>query len=108
MSMGISVVQTTPDYAFVYVDHDKKTYYSPAYLYDIGEPGALKRSIDIENLQLTKIEDVHDAKYDPDDECRNEGYFMQEYSSYFRYLLEKIGILKPVQSRWNKDGTWNW
>ena len=47
-------------------------------------------------------------KYSPDPQSRDNGDFTQEGRSLSGKFLESIGILPPLQSRWNKDGSWNW
>jgi hypothetical protein len=46
--------------------------------------------------------------YKPDRECRDEGAFIQDGRSLTGMLLQKIGMLKPIPSRWNEDGSWNY
>ncbi len=41
-------------------------------------------------------------------ECADAGGFVQEGRSSLGDLLEAVGLLKPLPSRWNEDGTWNW
>lgn len=44
----------------------------------------------------------------PDPDCRDQGAFRMEARSATGMFLERIGILHPLPSRWNPDGSWNW
>lgn len=48
------------------------------------------------------------GKFSPDEHCRDQNGFMQDGRSASGMFLERIGILGPIKSRWNQDGTWNW
>jgi hypothetical protein len=47
-------------------------------------------------------------KYEPDQKCGGESGFTQDGRSYTGNLLERMGLLPPLPSRWNEDGSWNW
>ncbi len=46
--------------------------------------------------------------YEPDKKCRDAKGFSQDSRSLTANLLVRLGLLPPVPSRWNPDGTWNW
>ena len=85
-----------PEYAHVFVDDKARTYFAPACVE--RRPG----------LRFTTAREARNLKYRPDRKCKNEGGFIQDDRSLTGHLLQKIGILKPIPSRWNPDGTWNW
>ena len=88
----------TPDYAIAYIDTDKNTYLTPPCL---NNPESRR-------LVKSTIKEVYKSNLQADGDCvQSEGFF-QEGRSGIGYLLEKIGILSPLKSRWNPDGTWNW
>ena len=90
------IVHTMPDYAIVFVDDQDSTYTTPIC---VGESHSLR--------SLT-AEQARNLGYRSDRQCRNEGGFMQVGRTLPGALLEKLGILKPLPSRWNTDGSWNW
>jgi len=95
---GITGFVTAPEHATVLVDPATQTYIAPPCI------GPLHAS----SLPSTTIGKARKEKLKPDDECRNSNGFTQEARSLSGKLLERIGILPPVRSRWNADGTWNW
>ena len=44
----------------------------------------------------------------PEPNCRESGAFGQEDRSLSGALLQRLGLLGPIPSRWNADGTWKW
>ena len=98
-----------PDFAVVYVDQEKKIYYAPPYVDKLSKPaGPAQTNIDVKKLKASTIKEMRDLKYTPDGDSREKGYFVQNYRSFTGYLMEKAGLAKPLPSRWNKDGAWNW
>ena len=89
-----------PDAAWVYVDIRQGAYYAPTYLRDSGRDNA--------GLLLTTVGEAKKMKYSPDPRAKNMGYFQQPGRSMSGRILQSLGLLPPLQSRWNRDGTWNW
>ena len=98
LGAGIGSSTSIPSNAKVYANDSKKIY--------IGIPSVSKA--ESLHLRLTTISDVYNHKYQPDEKSRDNGDFIQEGRSLSGGLLEKVGILSPLKSRWNKDGSWNW
>lgn len=98
LGFGITSFVTAPENAIVLVEPAQKTYIAPSCI------GPLHAS----SLPSTTIGKARIEKLKPDDDCRNSNGFTQEVRSLSGKLLEKIGILPPLPSRWNSDGTWNW
>lgn len=96
----IGTTLTLPSNAQLYVDDINKVYYAPTYIQN--------NVLSIDGLRLTTEKDKSIKFYSPDDTCRNQEYFMQNGRSMTGLLLEKVGILHKLKSRWNKDGTWNY
>lgn len=97
-----------PDNAIVYVDHDKKVYYAPPYIDNLIKSPNPEPPVDVKKLQASTLKEVSALKYTPDEVSREKGYFVQQYRSFTGYLLEKMGLTKPLPSRWTGDGAWNW
>ena len=100
LTTGCETTSGTPAHALVYVDHAEKLYIPPTYLQD--------NLIDPYPYDLITIGEAREIGYNPHPDAREQGYFMQEGRSLIGLLLEKIGVLNPLPSRWNEDGTWNW
>jgi hypothetical protein len=95
---GIGSSITTPNHAIVFVDENTATYLSPPCLpqeewrfYPEMKKG------DMKNLILV-----------PGKACIDSGGFVQEGRSVSGIILESLGVLGPLKSRWNTDGSWNW
>ncbi len=89
-----------PDAAWVYADIRDGVYYAPPYLKDSGRDAA--------GLLLTTVGEAKKMKYAPDPGAKSMGYFRQPGRSMSGALLQSLGLLSPLPSRWNRDGTWNW
>jgi hypothetical protein len=95
---GVGSTLTTPGHALVYVDTAKKVFYSPPCL----RPG------DEAALVASRHGPAYKDGYKPDQDCVNDSGFVQDGRSLTGIYLEKFGILGPLKSRWNPDGSWNW
>ena len=98
VGFGIGSSKVAPEYALVFVDASQNTYITPP---------CLARDKWMLSPRFT-IEQAHKLKLTPEPKCRDEGGFVQEGRSLTGVMFEKLGLLDPVQSRWNPDGTWNW
>ena len=94
----VGSLNTIPGHALVIVDAVSKTYYAPICL----------ESIDRRSQSVVSCEKAKDLGFSPDPECREIGAFVQEGRSLSGSLLEKLGLLDPIESRWNDDGTWRY
>lgn len=86
-----------PDNAVVLLDDQTRTYVSP---------GCAKQEKG-EYRQATAAE-AHKLNYKPDKKCQDAGGFRQDNRSLSGNLMARLGMLPPLPSRWNPDGTWNW
>jgi hypothetical protein len=86
-----------PDNAVLLVDDAARTYMSPPCL-------ASERP----DLRVTTNAKANELNYRPDHDCREDGGFFQEGRSMTGILLEAVGVLRPLPSRWTADGQWNW
>jgi hypothetical protein len=93
---GIASTRPMPDHAQVLLDDSKKTYSSPPCV------------ADARGLRWTTAGEAHRLKYRPDNDCCNAGGFVSDGRSLTGLLLQKLGVLPPLRSRWNADGSWNW
>lgn len=89
-------IYPVPDNAIIFIDNQKHTYIAPPC---VG---------DVESFETVTAKRAHELVYQPDEECRDQGVFIQEGRSFTGMFLEWVGILNPLSSRWNPDGTWNW
>jgi len=102
----ISTVSVMPNNAQVLIDEKRNVYYAPPYVLEL-----VSENPDMFNDNKLIISSVITAQtfaVDPDPECRDLGYFQQDGRCMTLQALEKIKLIKPEKSRWNKDGTWNW
>lgn len=103
-----TVKLAAPDHAIVYVDPEKKMYYAPPYIDNAISQSKPAQPIDTKRLKAIPIKEARSLQYQPDEVSKEKGYFVQQYRSLTGFLLEKTGLAKPLPSRWNKDGSWNW
>jgi hypothetical protein len=90
--------QSMPNNARVFLDDGNKTYFSPACAKKSGE----------KPLRPATAAEARRLKYAPDQSCGGEAGFRQEGRSLAGNFLVRLGMLPPLPSRWNKDGSWNW
>ena len=96
IGLGIGTSSPIPDHALVYLDDEVKTYSAPLFLQDPA------------SQPLVTIVEARRLTYSPDRHSRDTGAFFEEGRSISGMLLEKVGILGPLPSRWNADGSWNY
>ena len=112
MTFGLVYIvpQAAPDNTIVYVDAEKKIYYAPPYVDNIKTHPEIvpEQPIDIKKLHAITINEAKSLNYTPDQVSKEKGYFVQKYRSFTGLIMEKLDIVKPLPSRWNKDGAWNW
>jgi hypothetical protein len=101
IGLAISTTQTVPDHALLYVDDVTKTYIAPPWFIE-------NKKLHYLHLRLVPAKEAHRLKYSPDAKCRDSDGFIQEGRSLTGIFFEYIGLLKPLPSRWNPDGSWNW
>ena len=89
--------RTMPDNAIVLLDDQNHTYLSPSCANQEKKEYRLARAAEAQKLN-----------YEPDKKCRDQGGFSQDTRSLTGNLLGRLGLLPPLPSRWNPDGTWNW
>jgi hypothetical protein len=99
MLAGFFIVptKTMPDHALVLLDDQNHTYLSP-----VCAPKEQKA------YRVTSAAEARRLKYGPEEKCQAEAGFTQEGRSITGNFGERLGLLSPLPSRWNKDGTWNW
>ncbi|MCF6149954.1 MAG: hypothetical protein E3K37_14975 [Candidatus Kuenenia sp.] len=94
--LAVNVSKTMPGNALVYVNDETKEYYAPNCVRDV------------QPLRLITIREALSLGYVPEKNCMKSGEFLQKGRSLAGLLLERVGILKEVPPRWNKDGSWNY
>ena len=94
-------IYPAPEHVKVLVDPITRLYYAP--------PCAAYHNEDLRRrLELSTLRQVDQFGYKPHQGCVNEGAYIQEGRSLTGQLLQTIGLLPPIRSRWNADGSWNW
>jgi hypothetical protein len=93
----LTPTRTMPDNAVVLLDDQSRTYVSPGC--------ANQEKKDYRPSRAAEAQKLH---YEPDKTCQDSGGFRQEQRSMSGNFLVRIGLLPPLPSRWNADGTWNW
>ena len=96
---GFFIVPTRdmPDNAVVLLDDQTHTYLSP------GCANQEKRE-----YRLATAAEARKLNYEPDKKCQDAEGFSQDSRSLSGNLMARLGMLPPLPSRWNPDGTWNW
>lgn len=97
LGFGIGASLGAPDHAIVTIDADRQLYFAPSCV-----------SEKIRHLPRITIGQARKLSLNPDAACRDAGGFVQEARSLSGQFLEKLGVLSPLRSRWNADGSWNW
>jgi hypothetical protein len=89
--------RTMPDNAVVLLDDQNQTYLSP---------GCAKQ--EKKEYRPATAAEARKLNYAPDKKCVDAKGFSQESRSLTGNLMARLGMLAPLPSRWNADGTWNW
>jgi hypothetical protein len=104
---SIKTSHEMPDHARVLMDDDRHTFLCPPYREQYLEeyPSA--------HLRTATAHEALTANYLADEGCRDTtekegGGFSQEGRTLSGIVLEYLGAVPPLRSRWNEDGTWNW
>ncbi len=96
LGMTVEMSKTMPNSATVYLDGEAKTYFAPPC---VGRDTALRG---------VTASEAHFMGYEPNPDCENKGWFTQKGRSLSGDLLQRLGVLAPLPSRWNADGSWNY
>ena len=91
--------RTMPDNALVFLDDQEKTYFSPI----CAEAEKDKRP-----WRQARAAEARQLNYEPDKSCQGAAGFRQDCRSMSGNLIERLGMLPPLPSRCNRDGSWNW
>lgn len=98
IGFGIGSSEIMPQNAELYLDHSMRLYISPPCV-------SLQ---DRAQLSLATVAEARKLAYQPEPKCRDEGGFTQDGRSLSGRLFEWLGVVGPLQGRWNLDGSWNW
>jgi hypothetical protein len=93
----ITPIQKMPDHAIVLLDDQTRTYFSPA---------CAER--ERREYRPAPAAEARQLNYAPDKKCQDVRGFDQDTRSLSGNLMARLGMLPPLPSRWNADGTWNW
>ena len=112
LGFGIETTIAPPDHARVLVDVANGYYVSPPCIETYGR--TLKDWERVRNflkeIRLGEVRATNRRRVEPIRPWRECGAhpFNQEGRSLSGYILETIGILPDLESRWTKDGSWRW
>ena len=107
IGFGCDTLSTIPNYAYVFVDEG--VYFAPPCLMaqNFNTVEDLYVYAGWKNIELKRYEEVKKV-YKSNQACIDLNSFVEEGRSLSGHLLETVGILPPLQSRWNTDGSWNY
>lgn len=123
LGFGIESTRSMPDNARVFIDTERDTYLAPPCVRVTPEQEQLIESrltgahtfqdslgIFVETTSLLPAVrfELRELDVRPDPDCRDSGAFFQEGRSLSGLLLQRVGLLEPVESRWRDDGSWKW
>ena len=86
-----------PDHAIVLLNDQNHTYVAPSCA-----------DREKKDYRPARAAEARKLSYEPDKQCQAKGGFNQDGRSITGNLLVRLGLLPPLPSRWNPDGTWNW
>lgn len=95
--LGCGTVTLIPDRAIVYLDTNKKIYYSPL--------GLTQQEINTSGLKKSTLKEAKNLDYKMSEEDNRNEYFIQDEISGFDSILALIGIHKPLHEV-DADGNW--
>ena len=96
LGFGVGSYSSTPGHAVVLVSDVTKEYHAPPCVSDARI------------FKMATIAEARALGYKPNPQCRDADGFVQESRSLSGSMLEWVGVLEPLPSRWNEDGSWNW
>jgi hypothetical protein len=99
LAFSISSSKSPPKNTLVFVDNDQHTYIAPP---------CVTAQKDWTHYSRMTIGQADNLGFKPNPTCTKHGVFEQKDRTLGGLILEKIGILKPLPSRWNSNGSWNW
>ena len=97
LSIYLSIEEEIPGNAVVVVTLEDKLYHSIHFDYICLENKTAK------TMTLSEAES---AGFTPHQHCEDLGYFRGSRRFLFHHLLSKIGL--TINSRWDRDGNWQW
>ncbi len=101
LGLGVDTIITAPPYAAVYVSDTRREFITPPFL-------AEHPSYAVDYARPWTYGAARAAGYGSERKCNNESCWSQEGRSLTGNAIQAAGVLPPLRSRWNPDGTWNW
>ncbi len=115
ISLGIETVIDTPPHAVMYVHRKTGHYVSPPCLKELElERGDYRMTTRAELHKIWEEDTAAGRVADkarrvfPDKRCSQMSGHSQEGRSLGGLILERVGLLWPLHSRWDEDGNWRW
>lgn len=112
LGFGLQPFSYIPNHAQVILNEDKLEYFAPQCLpedYNSMDFAVATKLIYMDPaLRIVPIERAYEIDAISTELCKKERVWFQDQRSPSGMLLQKIGLLSPIEPRWNEDGTWNW
>lgn len=99
MGLGCGTTKAIPENAFIVIDEKAGLYMNPLCAIEYYE--------NVDDLVFTTRAEQPKG-LNPHPACRDAGGLATDGRSVSMAILEAVGIISPLPSRWNDDGTWNW
>ena len=98
LGQSITSLEIIPSYALVFIDDSSKTYIA---LPCIDEWQHRSTQV-VDIVRRGTVGDAVKLGYKPDEGCRQAGGFREDGRSLSGRILERIGILSPLEHWWDK------
>lgn len=97
---GSEVMQVPPNNLLLVADHENSTYISPECI-------SSSVNIDTDQYEVLTFQQVNnELDYHYDSDCTYESLWPSR-NSFLNLIGTKTKVLKPLDWKWNEDGTWN-
>jgi hypothetical protein len=98
IGFGVGSIDLAPPYAVVFIDDSSKTYIA---LPCIDEWQHRATTV-VDVVRRGTVRDAIQLGYRKDDRCREAGGFQEDGRSLSGLILERVGILSPLEPWWDK------
>ena len=109
VGFSLTTESNCPDKTLIFVNENTKEYFAPPCLMKSGFDNIdqINKYAKDHNLKVYLDKQITGKGLYPNPECREGKGFTQDGRSFSGEILEKIGLLPKLKTRWNADGTWN-
>jgi hypothetical protein len=106
LAFSIGTTRYMPPNAQVYGIAGSKEYYAPKLCEDLLEKDEVRLAATRQDISTAYK--LRKDGYVPNKRCEDRGAFREDGRSIAGLILQMAHVLKPLPSRWNEDGSWNW